>query len=188
MPNTYVAIQTITVGSSGQANIEFTNIPQTYTDLCILLSARDSRTNDATNYTSLQINGNTSATVKYVSMVGAGSSTIYNDTDTSNPASVSAGTMLYASTISTNATVSGIFGNSQIYFSNYTGSNNKSVSIDAVNEHNASSVIGTFIAAGVFQTSSPITSIKLGIGYTAAGGGGTYQQYSSATLYGIKKD
>jgi hypothetical protein len=37
---TMVKIDTVTVGSGGAASIEFTNIPQTYTDLQIVLSAR----------------------------------------------------------------------------------------------------------------------------------------------------
>jgi hypothetical protein len=35
MANTMVKIQTITVGASGSASIEFSNIPQTFTDLKI---------------------------------------------------------------------------------------------------------------------------------------------------------
>jgi len=38
-----VAIQTVTVGSGGAANIEFTSIPQTYTDLVVVLSLRNNR-------------------------------------------------------------------------------------------------------------------------------------------------
>ena len=37
---TMVKIETVTVGSGGAASIEFTNIPQTYTDLMILYSSR----------------------------------------------------------------------------------------------------------------------------------------------------
>jgi len=40
MANTYQAIATVTVGSGGAANITFSSIPQTYTDLCLFISAR----------------------------------------------------------------------------------------------------------------------------------------------------
>jgi hypothetical protein len=40
MANTMVKIQTITVGASPAASIEFTNIPQTFTDLKIVASIR----------------------------------------------------------------------------------------------------------------------------------------------------
>jgi hypothetical protein len=42
MATTYEAIATVEVGSGGAADIEFTSIPQTYTDL--LCSLRVSRT------------------------------------------------------------------------------------------------------------------------------------------------
>ena len=38
MPNTFKKISTVTVGSSGAASISFTNIPQTFTDLKIVMS------------------------------------------------------------------------------------------------------------------------------------------------------
>jgi hypothetical protein len=40
MANTYEAIATVEVGSGGAADIEFTSIPATYTDLVLKLSAR----------------------------------------------------------------------------------------------------------------------------------------------------
>ena len=45
MANTFKKIQTVTVGSGGAASIDFTSIPQTYTDLKIVLSARTNRAN-----------------------------------------------------------------------------------------------------------------------------------------------
>jgi hypothetical protein len=40
MPNTYIKIASSTVGSGGAANIDFTSIPATYTDLLLLISVR----------------------------------------------------------------------------------------------------------------------------------------------------
>jgi hypothetical protein len=40
MANTYTLISSVTVGSGGAANIEFTSIPQTYTDLLYKISGR----------------------------------------------------------------------------------------------------------------------------------------------------
>jgi hypothetical protein len=40
MANTYEAIATVTVGSGGATDIEFTSIPGTYTDLLIKSSLR----------------------------------------------------------------------------------------------------------------------------------------------------
>jgi hypothetical protein len=43
MATTYEIIASVTVGSGGAANIEFTSIPATYTDLVVLFSARTDR-------------------------------------------------------------------------------------------------------------------------------------------------
>ena len=69
MANTYVAIATVTVGSGGAANITFSSIPQTYTDLLLSLSLRGAASqsfndnlikfNSSTaNYTNRYIYGN----------------------------------------------------------------------------------------------------------------------------------
>ena len=49
MALTFSAIATVTVGSGGTANIEFTSIPSTYTDLKLMLSGRTSN-NDSLHY------------------------------------------------------------------------------------------------------------------------------------------
>ena len=56
--NTLVKIQTVTVGSGGASSIDFTSIPQTYTDLCLVYSARLTTTD--TNWR-LKINGSASS-------------------------------------------------------------------------------------------------------------------------------
>lgn len=74
MANTYQIIQTVTVGAGGAASIDFSSIPQTYTDLKILLSGR-TNANDGSSgqWTYINFNGattNNSVRVLY----GAGSS------------------------------------------------------------------------------------------------------------------
>ena len=55
MATTYKAIATVTVGSGGAANIEFTSIPATYTDLVIHLSGRTTR-NDTADDIGIELN------------------------------------------------------------------------------------------------------------------------------------
>ena len=50
MANTYTLIASSTVGSGGAANIEFTSIPATYTDLLIKMSARAATGGDTFAY------------------------------------------------------------------------------------------------------------------------------------------
>jgi hypothetical protein len=55
MATTYEAIATVEVGSGGAANIDFTSIPATYTDLCIKASARFA--NSTTQGLAVKFNG-----------------------------------------------------------------------------------------------------------------------------------
>jgi len=163
-----VAIETVTVPSGGAASIEFTSIPQTYTDLNLLLSLRGSISNvtgkitfnsNGSNYSYRFLSGNGSTTEN-----GSGSATssiqIYG---------------LYNSSSYTATT----FANASVYIPNYAGSNNKSVSIDTVSENNSTSAYAS-LGAGLWSNSAAITSIKIDLNSA-----GTFVEHSSATLYGV---
>ena len=171
MANTYVAIATVTVGSGGAANIEFTSIPGTYTDLVVKLSTR---TNQASgpDYVYLQFNGNTS-TSNYQGIFLRG-----NGSTTASSSNTAEGKIRAAITTTSGETAS-TFSNCEIYIPNYTSSNNKSTSSDWVPENNATA---TFmgITAGLWTQTSVITSINLTLG------SGSFTQHSTATLFGIK--
>lgn len=165
-----IPISTVTVGSGGASAIEFTGIPQTYTDLLIKFSTRDTSADFAENV-AIQFNGVGGTSYSERLLRGAGSSV-----GSFNRSSVAAINYLYST--SANAT-SSTFSNGDIYIPNYTSSNNKSVSVDTVTENNATSAY-TALTAGLFSNTSPISSIKLLAGVT-------FVQYSTATLYGIRK-
>ena len=167
MATTYEAIATVEVGSGGAADIEFTSIPATYTDLLVKVSARSTDGNWQGMY--MRLNG---ATTNY--------SSIYLDgTGSSVGSAVITTTGLYVSTIGGTNTTSSTFTNSEIYIPNYTSSNNKSLSADGSAENNATAAYLNLIA-NLWSDSAAITSILL---YSAAG---NIAQYSTATLYGIK--
>jgi hypothetical protein len=165
MANTYEAIATVTVGSGGAADIDFQNIPQTYTDLSLFVSGREETATDwvfkikfnnvTTNLSSRRLSGN-----------GA------------TAASDSSATEIVPYMNGSDGTAS-TFGNAVIYIPNYTSSNNKSVSIDSVSENNGTTAYMQ-LNAGLWSSSSAIDRITL---YTASG---DFAQYSTATLYGIK--
>lgn len=165
---TYRLISSVTVGSGGQANIEFTSIPATYTDLVLKLSARSARAAERDSV-ELQFNNNTSGySGRTVNGNGAsaGSNTCYG-TSSINRMDVNGTT-----------STSNTFSNIEFYIPNYTGSNYKSVSIDSVYEDNTTNAF-QYCIAGLWSNTAAITSIKLGLEIS------TYTQYSTAYLYGI---
>lgn len=165
MPDTFIKIASVTVGSGGASSIDFTSIPSTYTDLCIKLSARSTSTSN--DLMSIQFNSSTS-NFTYNILIGQGTST----------SAISGSTGLIAWVgISTDTTST--FGNAEIYIPNYAGSTNKSFSVDAVTENNDQQADKSF-AAMLWSNTSAITSV----GFTP--NSGTFVQYSTATLYGIK--
>ena len=173
MATTYEAIATVTVGSGGATNIEFTSIPSTFTDLLLKVSVRDSRPTNEYNFLEISFNGSASTYVQRD--IGGNGSIAYSSTDDLGANKPYIFTNAAGSTSST-------FSNGEIYIPNYAGSNAKSFSIDGVTENNATAARAV-LSAGRWSGTSAITSIKL---LTYSGGSQTIQQYSTATLYGIK--
>jgi hypothetical protein len=166
MATTFEAIATVTVGSGGAANIEFTSIPGTYTDLVVKVSGRSTSTSTGADITF----NNNSTSYTNRRLYGTGSST---GSDTNSTTFVS-NTMIVDSSYTANT-----FGNGEFYIPNYTSSNNKSVSVDGVTENNSSTALMMFTAS-LWSNSAAITSIKITPVL------GSLTQYSTATLYGIK--
>lgn len=174
---TMTAIETVAVGAGGQSAIEFTNIPQTYTDLVVMVSAR----NDAavTNgQVRLQLNGNTSTSA--YSLVYLGSTGSSNFTGSESPAS----NYFWTYCPGDNATAN-TFGNSYYYITNYTSSNNKSISADGTMENNATGSRMN-MTAYLYSNATTITSIKLLTANNDTGASANFKQHSTATLYGVR--
>jgi hypothetical protein len=161
-----IPISTVTVGSGGVSAIEFTNIPQIYTDLIVKFSLRGSV---ASGTIYIEFNGS-SSNLSSRQIIGSGSVAASNNFSDIRTWGGQAQSAYTAST----------FSNAEMYIPNYSSSNNKSVSIDGVNENNATEAYSSLMA-GLWSSTAPITSIKL------FQSGNTLQQYSSATLYGIRK-
>ena len=159
-------IETKTVGSGGASYIEFTSIPQTYTDLLVKVSVRaNGGSNTHENY-QLDFNGS-SANQSYRDLFAAGSS----------PSSGTSTSYIY-SFPAANATAS-TFSNAEWYIPNYTSSNYKSISMDNTSENNATNGQTTLVA-GLWSSTSAITSIRIN-NYNS----NNFAQYSTASLYGI---
>lgn len=169
MPNTYTLINSVTVGSGGIASIEFGSIPQTYTDLHLVVSGRSTASVVAANI-SMTFNG--SATGYSTRNIWGNGSAVQNDSSSTS--------FLYGSVaVSGDTATASVFGNSSFYIPNYRGTNNKPVSMDFVTENNATTAYNVFVS-GVWSNSAAITQITMVLNT------GNFAQFSSASLYGIK--
>lgn len=170
MATTYEKIASVTVGSGGASPIEFASIPQTFDDLELHLSLRD--TSGGANAYNCRLEVNL-----------AGSSNTTNRWLQGNGAATASGSgtniiFLYPGTGSTAST----FGNAKIYFPNYSSSSvKKSFSTEAATENNGTTAY-LWLAAGLYDFTTAISNLKI-LADTAQ----TFAQHSTATLYGIKK-
>ena len=168
-------IETVTVGSTASV-ITFNSIPQTGTDLLVLLSTRAST---ATGNTTLRLlvnndDGVTQQVYTAKALTGTGSAA---------GSLGSSGTQGFFDiyTIPGNNLTASVFSNIALTIPNYTGSTNKSFSVDGVSEDNNTAAYQT-IFAGQRASTEAITKLTF---YFA--GYGTATQYSTASLYTITK-
>jgi hypothetical protein len=167
---TYIQIgSTVTVGAGGAANMEFTSIPATYTDLIVVASMRSDAVAVSPNV-KLQFNGSTT---------GYSERLVFGNGSSASSANRASTEIIYIYGDGASATAS-TFGSLNVYIPNYASSNNKSVSIDTVNENNATAATAG-MTAGLWSNSAAITSIRL------TPETGSFVQYTTATLYGISK-
>jgi hypothetical protein len=169
---TYVALAK-TVLTSTQADITFSAIPSTYTDLIVLVSAR---ANFAAYQSSLFVTVNGSSAANY------SITRLWTNVATTSSSRNSNSTFLNVHPLNLNSTTSNTFSSHEIYFPNYAGSINKVLSATGVGESNNASSGHTNITAtaGLRQVTDAITSIKI------TSGDGSFMADSRFDLYGIK--
>lgn len=158
-------IQHVTVESGGIVAITFSGIPQTFTDLVVLLSGRSSRSAQADNGL-IGFNGST-ADFTNRSLVGYAGGGLEN-------ASVA---RLFG-VVNGSTSASNTFSNTSIYIPNYRSSAAKSFFTDAIGEDNSTTAY-LLIGANLWNNTNPITSIQLTLAFNS------YVQNSVASLYGI---
>lgn len=163
MPDTFIKIASVTVGAGGASDITFSSIPQTYTDLCIKLSARTTEASINAFFEAKPNNSTTGVTGRRIQGNGAS-------------ASSSSFSNWYA-VVNGASTTSNTFSNTEIYLPNYSLTTvNKSASVDTVNENNATTAYAE-MWAWAWANTSAITSFVMSANFV---------QYTTATLYGIK--
>jgi hypothetical protein len=150
---TMTLIASTTLGSSADA-ITFSDIPQNGTDLVAICSLRERDTNNFT--LAIKLNG---------SLLDLSSRLLQGSGSAAVSASTSSGTNLTITANPSNST-SNTFGNGQIYIPNYTGSTNKSISIDSVQEYNQTEAYQR-ITAALRSNTAAITSLEIAGGLAA---------------------
>jgi hypothetical protein len=161
MADTMKALQTVTVGAGGTSSISFTNIPQTYTDFVVVLSARAASGGAVSAYIATINGAGYTGNLRYLNTDGG---TVYTGTN-----------IPYA--VGGSSYTSNTFTSTQFYISNYTSNAFKSISIESAAENNATGT-AMFMTAFVAQVSSGINAISFSCD-------NTFVQYSTATLYGV---
>ncbi|CAB4148206.1 hypothetical protein UFOVP696_16 [uncultured Caudovirales phage] len=163
-----IPISTITIGGSSVSTIQFTGIPQNYTDLKLVFSARTT-SGSGLAYSTLTINGAQSTAVTFRNIVTEGSATVSTYTQA---AYGTGGEVTSGGTPGT----SPIFNSSELYFYNYSGNTAKAYSIDMMMGH----LLWAWVSANALSLTAPITSMSF---YNV----NNFAQYTTATLYGIRK-
>lgn len=168
MAATFTKIATVTVGAGGSSAIDLSSIPNTYTDLCVLISMREATT---TNWTfNVRVNNDSSSIYSYKNIQGSGSA--------ASSGGGSSGSLADIIGESSGATAS-TFGNLILYMPNYANGNYKSFSTDGVGENNATLAYSR-MTANLWASTAAVTQLYFYIS------GGNFAQYSTATVYGIK--
>ena len=165
-------IFTQTVGAGGTGALTFSNIPQGFTDLKIVVSARsllsgfDNLMLRFNNDTNIDNYSTTSVYADGVSVVSERVLDFY--------------TLSYAAGSLPNAlSAANTFGSLDVYIPNYTAATFKQIIIDNVAENNVASLyIRDTMGSSLYQSTAPITSVSV-FGF------GNLAQHSTVTLYGV---
>lgn len=173
MANTYIPLAK-SVLTASQSTITFSSIPSSYTDLILVCSAKNSRSDIAVSAMNMTFNntGGTAYSFTELTVTGLSSSTA----GSARASSTSSISDIY---ISTDAGTANTFNTVEIYIPNYSGATNKIVGISSNMERN-SDYAYTAQIAGLFSDTTAINRIDL------TAGGYSFVSGSRFDLYGIK--
>jgi len=174
MTTTMQLIAKQTVGAGGASSVTFSNIPQTYTDLKVVVSARSNKA-DVTDYMYYTFSGSSSYAPTKV-LYGSGASA--GSFNWSSVSGITAGIINAAN--NTASTFSSI----DIYIPNYTLSQYKSTSTDTTQEGNTGTNIYATLNAGLSNSNTAISSIT----FNCESGSNSFVEFSTFYLYGISNN
>lgn len=160
----YKLIATTTLGTAG--TITFSGIPQTYTDLWLLISARSNNGGNGDFSLNLDVNGNPGKSYRGFQS-GAGSGTFVNNNSTDN---------IIGSVLQAGETAQ--FSNVSVRLFQYTTSAPKLVYVEDAGQYSAGGVVSARTV--VMNQTGAITSITLSDAAVT-----NFATNTTATLYGI---
>jgi hypothetical protein len=161
-------IYTQTVGAGGASSISFNNIPQTFTDLYLEVSARDTYSAIAAQ-AYIRPNGDGASNYSMTFLEGSGSSASsyrFSGYQVGIPGNIPGSTA-----------TSNVFSNNSYYISNYTSSNYKQIISETIVENNGTNGYQD-LSAVLWQNTAAISSIVIPSATLLV-------QYSKFSLYGI---
>jgi hypothetical protein len=168
-------IQSVTVGSGGSATIDFTSIPQTYTDLYIYISARGVVSANADTILGRFNSSSSGYTFKVFYGESSGAGSFGNTTPYFHAG--------YTPASNSTANSTNTFSNAEIWIPNYTSNKYKTVSSTSTKEANFGGYQSGIqsLHASEWANSAAVTRITLTTEST-----NNYSEHSTAYLYGIK--
>lgn len=175
---TMTLIASQVLGTSA-TSITFSSIPQTYTDLKLVFSARNTAAGAAGGIYKLNLNSDTSSLYSDTYIIASGNGTIVSNIDSSV-------TQTYFGNLSTGAldssgNTANTFASCELYIPNYTSTSSKQMLQYSVGEDNTISNGVLHLQANLYRGASAITFISIGNYSTAS-----FVANSSFYLYGIK--
>lgn len=176
LPSTMTPIATVTLASNS-ATFSFTNIPQTYTDLVLVMNYACCSSTGTTANTSPQLRINSDSGGNYSETL------IYGFGSTANSGRETTQTAYWIADYGWVSTTANYFGTSVINFMNYANTTTYKTLLErtAHNDSAYSVSMGSIASVGLWRSTSAITSIDIRMNST-----NLYRSGSTFTLYGIK--
>jgi len=163
-------IYTKTFTTSTAGAFTFNNIPQQYTDLMVAASTRTDAAAYVTQYYVLP-NTDTTNIASWQYMLNTGTTGL-----SSRAANTS---FLPMAVIPGSSSTSGIFGNAEWWFNNYSSTTKyKSMMCHSVSERDSATNFGQQIAGGTYRTNTAITTLYFPVS-------GNFITGTTFTLYGV---
>jgi hypothetical protein len=166
MAVTYEPISSTTISGTSTSTITFSSIPQTYTDLELVIQVRENSTSDGNTF--INFNSDTGTNYSLTQLYGSGSS------GSSNRVSSQTKTGFYGNASQTDASTT--YGLSKAYILNYSNSTTYKSIYSQGNFTN----IEVVARMHLWRSTAAITRIDLTLAT------GNYANGSVVTLYGIK--